>query len=90
MNIMQDTLIKEQLKGLLPNLEGFEPELLRCFVTYWSIRKSDSLDTAGYVNEIKTLHPEQWLSLIESNHKFRNLYGEDAAYKIIKHIEDSK
>lgn len=76
----------EEIKTLIGE-SVFEPEIFRSFVTYWSMRKSDSLNTNSHINEIKSNSPEKWLTLIESNHKFRNLYGEKIAQDLIKVIQ---
>lgn len=90
MKNMQTTSLNKELQKLLPDFEEFEPELFRNFITYWLIRKSNSLDSPNTLKEIKATNPTAWLNLIESNHKFRNLYGEDTANTLIKVIKESE
>ena len=90
MKNMQATSLNKELKKLFPDIEGFEPELFRNFITYWLIRKSISLDSTNNLNEIKTSNPSTWLNLIESNHKFRSLYGEETAKSLIEMMEEKK
>ena len=77
----------EEIKDLI-NEASFESEIFRNFLTYWSVRKSSSLDSASHVNEIKSSNPELWLTLISSNHKFRSLYGEETAQRLIRTISN--
>ena len=65
-----------------------EPQLLESFLTYWSIRKSPSLYPSSSIERIKESDCEQWLKLIQANHKFRNVYGEEVAQELIKIIQD--
>ena len=89
MDKMHYASLKEELKELVPNLD-FESGIFRSFVAYWSLRNSGSLGISNHLNEIKNSNPEEWLSLIESNHKFRTLYGEETARVLIKIIEKNK
>ena len=90
MKNMQTTSLNKELQKLLPELEDFEPELFRNFITYWLMRKSNSLDSTGTLKEIKNSNPSLWLNLIESNHKFRSLYGENIASTLIKMIKENE
>jgi hypothetical protein len=65
-----------------------QPELVDEFVTYWSIRKSPHATAVNKIEEIKNKNANDWLHLIESNHKFRNVYGEDKALELINVIEE--
>ena len=88
---MQTTsLNNKELQKLLPDIEEFEPELFRNFITYWLMRKLNSFDSTNPLKEIRNLNPNIWLSLIESNHKFKSLYGEDVANTLIGIIEESE
>ena len=87
MEKMKTVSLNKELKKLLPDIEEFEPELFRNFITYWIMRKSDSLDSTKTLNKIKNLNPSAWINLIESNHKFRSLYGEEIAQELIKIIK---
>ncbi len=87
MKNMQTANLDKQIQRLLPGVSlKFEPELFRNFISYWLIRKSISLDSKNNLNEMKTSNPSAWLNLIESNHKFRSLYGEDVASTLIRTI----
>ena len=90
MKNMQTINLNKELKKLLPEFEDFEPELFRNFITYWLMRKSNSLNSINTLKEIKNSNPNIWLNLIESNHKFKSLYGEDIASTLIKMIEESE
>ena len=85
-NMRTNTLTKE-LQKLLKHTKEFEPEVFRSFITYWLIRKSNSLDYINTLKTIKISNPNVWLSLIQSNHKFRTLYGEETADVLIGLIE---
>ena len=63
-------------------------KLVDDFVTYWSIRKSPHAVAVNKIEEIKSKSNNDWLHLIESNHKFRNTYGEDKAVELISVIEE--
>ncbi len=87
MKKMQTTSLNKELQKLLP-IEEFEPELFRNFITYWLIRKSKSLNSATALKEIKSSNLAGWLNIIESNHKFKSLYGEETAKKLIEMLEE--
>ena len=89
MKNMQTINLNKELKKLLPEFEDFEPELFRNFITYWLIRKSKSLSSTSALKEIKNSNLVGWLNIIESNHKFKSLYGEETAKKLIDMIEES-
>ena len=89
MKKMQTVSLKKELKKLLPDIEKFEPALFRNFMTYWIMRKSSSFNTINTLKGIKTSNPNIWLSLIQANHKFKSLYGEEAAKTLIELIEES-
>lgn len=63
-------------------------ELVNDFMTYWTIRKSPHAIAANKIEEIKNKNENDWLRLIESNHKFRNTYGEEMALELISAIEE--
>ena len=88
MKKMQTTNLNNELERLLPEVGKFEPELFRNFITYWVMRKSNSLNSINTLNEIKSSN--ELINLIESNHKFRSLYGEETAKKLIELIKDPK
>ena len=90
MKKMQTTSLKKELKRLIPDVGEFEPELFRNFITYWLMRKSNSPDSTSSLKEIKTSNPNEWLGLIQANHKFKSLYGEDIASALIGIIEESE
>lgn len=62
-------------------------EVLTNFLAYWSIRKSEPFVAARTIRNIKIQKPERWFELIESNHKFREIYGEEIAEEVIKIIQ---
>lgn len=76
-------IINEVLKLLKDNKE-LKEELLKDFVTYWTIKKSPSI---MQTNMMERLEPNDWLNLIASNHKFREIYGDNLAKELIKIIE---
>ena len=90
MKTMQTANSNKELEKLLPDIEEFEPEIFRNFITYWLMRKSGSINLTNNLNEIKNSNPNVWLRLIESNHKFKSLYGEETARTLIGMIEESK
>lgn len=81
----QNLIIKEV--GNLLKANDF-PELVKDFVSYWTIRKSDLAFGNNLTKQIKNLNQNSWINLIESNHKFRNTYGEELADKLINMIEE--
>ena len=88
MEEMNKTSIETEAKRIFSKIgEGLETELFNNFLAYWIMRKSNKIDALSSINDLKTTNPSQWLKLIESNHKFRNRYGEETAEKIIKIIE---
>ena len=89
MNIMNQNLDfnNEEWKNITNLLKEIQPDLLRDFITYWSTRKLDPATTNNLLKEIRTSNSDLWLNLIESNQKFRNLYGEEKANEVIKIIE---
>lgn len=89
MNNMQKNSLKEELSEHFSDLEKMEPELFRNFITYWLMRKENSLETTSSLKQIKDSQPAEWFNLIQSNQKFRATYGEDTADKLIKVIEGS-
>ena len=91
MKNMQTTgLNNKEIQKLLPDIEEFEPEVFRNFITYWLMRKSSSLNSINTLKEIKSSNPNTWLRLIGANQKFRDLYGEDIAKILIGLIEEDK
>ena len=86
---METALLNKELQKILPDSEKFEPELFRNFITYWLMRKSNSLDSINTLKEIRDSNPNEWLSLIKANHEFKNLYGEEVASTLIQMIKES-
>lgn len=81
---------REEEKQMNLNLQQekeIDQKLLNDFIRYWSMRKSRPLSTGSFVEVIKD--PTLWIRLIESNHLFREKYGEDLANNLIKEIEHS-
>ncbi len=78
----------KDIKNELHWVSRLQPELVDDFVTYWSIRKSPHAVAVNKIEEIKSKSNSEWLHLIESNHKFRNTYGEDKAVELISVIEE--
>ena len=78
----------KDIKNTLSWVSRLQPELLDEFVTYWSIRKSPHAVAVNKIEEIKSKSNNDWLHLIGSNHKFRNIYGEDKAVELINVIEE--
>jgi len=89
MENMKTANLNKELQKLLPDTDKFEPELFRNFITYWLIRKSNSFSSTNTLNEVKNSSPNAWLGLIQSNHKFRSLYGEEIAKTLIEMIKES-
>lgn len=87
--IKYNTKMQEKLVNLIPDKDGFDYKLLEQFITYWWVRKSNSFLSKLELNEIKQSLSDNWLELIESNHKFREKYGEEKASKIIKLVEEN-
>lgn len=81
MSNMENKSIKETLQEQFPDLGNIEPEIFRDFIAYWRVRKNFSSE------EFQNLKPSQLINLIESNHKFRELYGEEIASELVKIIE---
>ncbi len=79
-----------ELTNVLGWVEKLEPDLLNDFITYWSIRKSPSFVACNLIESIKERSASSWITLIESNHKFRDAYGEEKANELIEVIESSK
>ena len=79
----------KDLEKMAAWVKRLEPELLNNFIRYWTIRKSSPPVASSLIREIKNIGSHEWINLIESNHKFRTLYGEDTAKKIIEVIEES-
>lgn len=82
--------LKDNLKGLLNSARSIEPELLRSFVTYWSLRKISFLIPTNSFDQIKKSNLNLWLNLVRSNHRFRSKYGEETANEIVKIINDTR
>ena len=70
------------------NNQNQNQDLVKDFVTYWSIRKAPHAVASNKIEEIKNKSKNDWLHLIESNHKFRNIYGEEKAVELIGVIEE--
>lgn len=82
--------LKENLEAFLQGAKNLEPELLRSFVTYWSIRKLYALIPTSSLQQIKNTHSTTWINLVKSNHKFRAQYGEETANELIKLINEMR
>lgn len=65
-----------------------EPGLLTNFIKYWSARKLRPF-SRGKSDEI-TKDIDRWLKLIESNHIFREKYGEDLAEALVRMIDNTE
>lgn len=79
-------LVKE-IENIFGWIKRLEPNLLKDFVTYWSIRKSPSSTATNLIQNIKSEGSNSWINIIESNHKFRVQYGEDMANELVNIIE---
>ncbi len=91
MRKMSNLAIEKEVKRIFSSVgKELEPELFTDFVTYWVMRKSNIIDSTSTVIELKTLYPNKWLRLIESNHKFRSLYGEEIATRLIELIQNNE
>lgn len=77
----------KEIENTLDWVKRLEPDLLKDFVTYWSIRKSPYSTATSLIDNIKSESPNSWINIIESNHKFRVQYGEDKANELISIIE---
>ncbi len=72
------------------DIDQFDPVLFSNFLTYWIIRKSASITSAHTVKELRSSNLSNWIDIIESNHRFKALYGEETANVIISLIEESE
>lgn len=89
MDMTPKNLINAEISTLLSNLaDSHNSELSRDFITYWVLRKTHSLGALNSKKEFKN-DINNWFSLIEANQKFRALYGEDLASKLIRAIEEN-
>lgn len=79
----------DELSNLLSWVKKLEPILLKDFITYWSIRKSPNFVASSLIKEIKARSPNSWIAIIESNHKFRDAYGEEKANELVEIITTS-
>lgn len=79
-------LVKE-IENVFDWVKRLEPNLLKDFVTYWSIRKSPSSTATSLIRNIKSESSNSWINIIESNHKFRVQYGEAMANELVNIIE---
>ncbi len=78
---------KRNIHKIVSQVNKLHSDLLRDFITYWSIKKSPSKVT----NDLKEVqkNTSEWLLLIKSNHEFRKIYGDDVAKELITIIEAS-
>ena len=79
---------KTPKSGTKNEFNVLESELVKNFIKYWSLRKSNPFLVDNVICQIKKEGAGDWFDLIESNHKFRAKYGEEAAKKLIKTIEE--
>lgn len=89
-NKNQTLNLKESLETFIQGAKNLEPELLRSFVTYWSIRKLYPLIPASSLQQIKSTYANFWINLVRANHKFRTKYGEETANELVEMINDTR
>lgn len=80
----------KELKDKFGWLNELEPDLFHEFITYWSIRKSPTQVANSMIEEITSMDFNNWIKLIESNHKFRTTYGDEVARELISIIESKR
>ena len=85
--IKYNQTFKDELVNLIPGGQLLEKDLLKDFVTYWWVRKSHPFLSAFEMDEVKKSLSSTWLTLIESNQKFRDKYGEEKAKTIVMIVE---
>lgn len=87
---MTNIKIIKELEASLEWVKKLEPTLFIEFVTYWSIRKSPTFMANELIGEIASQGSSEWIKFIESNHKFRTAYGDEAANELINVIESKR
>ena len=81
--------LKQNSNGFIEKMQNkADPQLFKNFVVYWAIRKSNPFLSANVVMQLKNSYSKVWIKLIEANHKFRTVYGEETAEELIKIIEN--
>ncbi|GEM_PF-2822007 len=89
MNYYSDQQFSHDVKKIIGKISDLKEEgTLRDFVTYWLIRKFDPFNADNLIKQMT--ESNNWLSIIESNSKFRVMYGEKTANEIIKIIEEDQ
>ena len=78
--------LSHDVKKIMSKVSDLEEGTLRDFVTYWLIRKTDPFNADNIIRQITV--SDNWLNITESNSRFRIMYGEETANKIIKMIEE--
>lgn len=87
---IQQPELKETIKSLFRSAIKIEPELLKSFVTYWSLRKLAPLIPSSSFDSIKRSNVNLWLNLVRVNHRFRVKYGESVADELIRIINENR
>jgi len=77
-----------RIRTLINEIREHEPELIKNFITYWSLRRSKPFTPDHVAKKIKGENSNIWLGMIESNHKFRAAFGEDVADELVRIIEE--
>lgn len=80
----------KDIENVVGWIRRLEPTLAKDFVTYWSIRKSPSYIAKNIIEGMKDSSSNEWINLIESNHKFRDTYGEEKADELVSIIENRR
>ncbi len=86
MNYYSNQSLLNDVGKIMSKVDNFDKDILKNFVTYWLIRKADPFSSDNIIKEMTS--SGDWIDIIESNNKFRVMYGEEIASRIIKIIEE--
>lgn len=88
-SINKNLKVNEGLNNVVKLAGLVNSELFKNFITYWSIKKSPSSIATQLIQEMKDKDSTFWLSLIQSNHEFRDEFGDELAEELINNIEEN-
>lgn len=88
-SINKNRKVNEGLNNVVKLAGLVNSELFKNFVAYWSIKKAPSSIATQLIQEIKDSDSTFWLTLIQSNHEFRDEFGDALAEELIKNIEEN-
>lgn len=88
MNYYSNQKLSQEIEKIMNKVSNLEKDTLRNFVTYWLVRKADPFNADTIIRQMTK--SDNWLNIIESNNKFRVMYGEKTANEIIKMIEEDR